>query len=203
MDEPQHFSPETRAALVTLAQGPCQFPGCRTPILVFLGDDLEVNVEMVRIRGTEPSGPRYVAGTTPRQRDSFGNLLLLCVPHRKTVDRDEKAHPIELIEMWRTRLGDDSLGAMTEQRLDELLTTAFTTAREEVDDALTRFARTDPDAARLLGGVMNDLHRQRGRYGADRRLAAILGQVQAALSEEPRRSPRPGRVNVGWASGRG
>jgi hypothetical protein len=201
MDEMRQLSPETRAALVALAQGSCQFPGCRTPILVFLGDDLEVNVEMVRIRDTDPAGPRYVAGTTPRQRDAFGNLLLLCVPHRRTLDRDEKAHPIELIETWRTRLGDD-LGPITEQRLDELLTTAFTVAKEQVDDALTRFATAEPDAARLLGGVMSDLHRQRGRYGADRRLAALLTQVLNAVAGPPRWAPRPERINVGWRSGR-
>jgi len=205
MDEMRQLSPETRAALVALAQGSCQFPGCRTPILVFLGDDLEVNVETVRIRDTDPAGPRYVAGTTPRQRDSIANLLLLCVPHRRILDRDEKAHPIELIETWRTRVGDDpvdELGPMTPQRLDDLLTTAFATAREQVDEALTRFAKTEPDAARLLGAVMDDLHRQRGRYGADHRLASALTQVLDALTEQPRRTPRPDRVNVGWRSGR-
>ena len=60
MDELRQFTPETRAALVTLAQGPCQFPGCRTPILVFLGDDLEVNVETVPIRGNVDTRIRYV-----------------------------------------------------------------------------------------------------------------------------------------------
>jgi hypothetical protein len=201
MDEMRQLSPETRAALVSLAQGSCQFPGCRTPILVFLGDDLEVNVETVRIRDTDPTGPRYVAGTTLRQRDSFANLLLVCVPHRRILDRDEKAHPIELIETWRIRAGDE-LGPMTPQRLDDLLTTAFAAAREQVDEAVTRFATTEPDAARLLGAVMGDLHRQRARYGADRRLASALTQVLDALTEQPRRAPRPERVNVGWRSGR-
>jgi len=201
MDELRQFSPDTRSALVTLAQGSCQFPGCRTPILVFLGDDLEVNVEMVHIRGADPHGPRYVAELSPGRRDFFDNLLLLCVPHRKTVDRDEKAHPVELIETWRARLGDD-LGPMTEQRLDELLTTAFATAKEQVDDALARFAKSDPDAARLLGGVMNGLHQQRSRYGADRRLSATLDRVLDLLSEPPRQEPRPARINVGWQSGR-
>ena len=169
---------------------------------MFLGDELEVNVEMVPIRGTDPAGPRYVAGTTGRQRDSFDNLLLLCVPHRRIVDRDEKAHPIELIENWRPRLGDD-LGPVTAARLDDLLTTAFVVAREQVDDALAAFARTDPDAARLLTGIMADLHRQRSRYGADPRLATALNRVLAALTEPPRRAPRPERANVGWRSARG
>jgi phosphate uptake regulator len=87
--------------------------------------------------------------------------------------------------------------------VDELLTTAFTAAREQIDDALNGFAKSDPEAARLLGGVMNDLHRQRSRYGADRRLASALSQVLDALTEEPRRSPREGRVNVGWTSAPG
>lgn len=201
MDELRQFPPDTQAGLVALAQGTCQFPGCRTPILVFLGDELEVNVEMVPIRGTDPAGPRYVAGTSAAERDSFANLLLLCVPHRKTVDRDEKGHPIELIEGWRALL--DLPGKMTEARLDDLLTTAFTAAKERVDEALGRFAETDPDAARLLGGIMNDLHRQRSRYGADRRLAAALTRVLEGTPEPPARSaPRPGRVNVGWQSGR-
>jgi len=202
MDELRQFTPDTRSALVALAQGCCQFPGCRTPILVFLGDDLEVNVEMVHIRGTEPDEIRYVAGTSPGRRDYFDNLLLLCVPHRKVVDRDEKAHPVELIETWRARLADD-LGPMTEHRMDELLTTAFAAAKDEIDEALARFARTDPDGARLLGGVMTGLHRERSRYGADRRLADTLTRVSGQLDAmvTPRPAPRPPRVNVGWRSG--
>lgn len=207
MDELRHFPPDTRSALVALAQGCCQFPGCRTPVLVLLGDQLEVNVEMVPIRGSDPDGPRYVAGTSPGRQDAFDNLLLLCVPHRKIVDRDEKAHPIELIETWRVRL-DGDLGPMTERRLDELLTTAFTAAKEQVDDALARFAEFDADAARLLGGVMSGLHRERSRYGADPRLADTLTRVSGQLDAiadpvpEPRPEPRPPRMNLGWRSGR-
>jgi hypothetical protein len=112
------------------------------------------------------------------------------------VDRDEKAHPIELISAWRADL--DIGGPVTPERLDDLLTTAFATARDEVDEALTRFAGTEPEAARLLRAVMDELHRQRGRYGADRRLAEALHALVAA--QQPRRSPRPGRANVGWRS---
>jgi hypothetical protein len=200
MDELPHVSPDTRAALVTLAEGTCRFPGCRVPVLVFLGDDLEVNVEIVRIRGADPRGPRYVAGTTAAQRDSFGNLLLLCVPHRKIVDRDEKAYPLDLIETWRTGPPGDDLGPVTEERLDGLLTTAFATAREQVGDALLRLARTDADAARLLAGVVRGLHRERSRYGADPRLATALNRVLDALpAPAPKAGPaRRDRINVGW-----
>jgi hypothetical protein len=196
------MSAETQAALVSMAQGTCQFPGCRTPVLVFLGDGLEVNVEIAHIRGTDPEGPRYVAGLSAAERDGFDNLLLVCVPHRKTIDRDEKAHPIELIETWRTRLGGDDLPGLTEQRLDELLTTSFSAAREQVEEALTRFEKTDAEAAQLIRNVLADLHRQRTRYGADPRLAAALTRMNRrldALDEAPaKREPRPSRVNIGW-----
>ncbi len=204
MDGLNHLSVETRAALVTMAQGTCQFPGCRTPVLVFLGDGLEVNVEIAHIRGADPEGPRYVAGQPAAERESFDNLLLLCVPHRKTIDRDEKAHPIELIETWRTRLDDRDLPALTEQRLDKLLTTAFSDAKEQVDEALARFAKTDAEAARLIRTVLADLHRQRSRYGADPRLAAALtrvtGRLDALDEAAAKRAPRPPRVNIGWAA---
>ena len=203
MDGLTHMSAETQAALVSMAQGTCQFPGCRTPVLVFLGDGLEVNVEIAHIRGADPAGPRYVAGLAAAERDGFDNLLLVCVPHRKTIDRDEKAHPIELIETWRTRLGGDDLPGLTEQRLDELLTTAFSAAREQVDEALTRFEKTDPEAAQLVRNVLTDLHRQRSRYGADPRLAAALTRMNRRLdtldeAAAAKREPRPSRVNIGW-----
>jgi hypothetical protein len=198
-----HLSVETQAALVTMAQGTCQFPGCRTPVLVFLGDGLDVNVEVAHIRGTDPAGPRYVAGLDAAERSSFDNLLLLCVPHRKMIDRDEQAHPIELIETWRTRLDDGDLPALPEQRLDELLTTAFSAAREQVDEALTRFEKTDAEAARLIRNVLAELHRERSRYGADPRLATALTRITSrldALDEAaPKPEPRPPRLNIGWS----
>jgi hypothetical protein len=132
MDESRQFRPEAQAALVALAQGACQFPGCRTPIPVA-----------------------------------------------------------------------DDLGPLTAARLDDLLTTAFVTAKERVDEALAAFAKVDPSSARLLGGIMTGLHGQRGRYGADPRLASALARVLDALTEPPRRQPRPDRVNVGWRSGHG
>lgn len=38
---------------------------------------------------------------------------------------------------------------------------------------------------------------------ADPRLATALNQVLAALTEPPRRGPRPDRANIGWRSTRG
>lgn len=197
MDELTRISPATRAALVAVAQGSCYFPGCRTPILVSLGSQPEINIEIARIRGSDPSQPRYVAGST----DSFSNLLLLCVPHRRTVDRDPKAHPVELLESWVPSGALDELGPIGPARLSDLLTSAFWTAKEQVSDALLRLEKTDSDAAQLLRHLLDD---QRNRYGVDPEIAAVLYRVARTLDNlvepepAPRRAPRPERLNIGW-----
>ncbi|MFG1995420.1 hypothetical protein ACGFJ7_36145 [Actinoplanes sp. NPDC048988] len=198
MDETPRMTPAARAALVALSQGSCDFPGCRTPVMVFLGTEPEVNVEPVRIRGADPDGPRYTAGPPD---DSFANLLLLCVPHRKTIDHDEKAHPVELLQSWKQPGPLSSLRGLTEQRLDALLTTAFSAARDQIDEALTAFEKTDPAAAQLLRELTDTLHDQRGRYGADPRLTTALttinDRLDTLLAGDPPPRP-PQRTNIGW-----
>ena len=202
VDETQRMTPAARAALVALSQGSCDFPGCRTPVMVFLGAEPEVNVEPVRLRGTDPDGPRHTPGLTAEERDSFDNLLLLCVPHRKMIDRDEKAHPVELLQSWKPKPGGplSSLRDLSERRLDALLTSAFAAAHEQIDEALTAFEKTDPAAAQLLRELTDTLHDQRARYGADPHLAGQLTRLNERLDvllvEE--RPPRPPRVNIGW-----
>ncbi|MFC7529181.1 hypothetical protein [Actinoplanes sp. GCM10030250] len=204
MDETTRLTPATRAALVALSQGSCDFPGCRTPVMVLLGGEPEVNVEPVRIRGTDPDGPRHAPGLTLEERDSYTNLLLLCVPHRKAIDRDEAAHPVELLQTWKPSPSGplSELRGLTERRLDVLLTTAFAAAREEIDEALTAFEKSDPAAAQLLRELTDTLHDQRSRYGADRNLAAAMTtlnkRMDTLLRQLEERPARPERINIGW-----
>ncbi|WP_127551236.1 hypothetical protein [Actinoplanes sp. OR16] len=207
MDQTTHLPPAVRAALVALSQGSCDFPGCRAPVMVFLGNEPEVNVEPVRIRGAGSGEP-----------DSFDDLLLLCVPHRKAVGRDPAGHPAELLRSWKQSPPGplSELRDLTEKRLDALLTTAFAEAREQIDEALTAFEKSDPAAAQLLRELIDTLHDHRSRYGADPRLAgsltaltgslaALAGSLTAVdrkmdgllrqLEEKPSRPPR---INVGW-----
>lgn len=161
------YSVQTRTALAALSQDSCYFPGCRTPILVFLGDRPAVNVDIARIRSAGPGRPRYVAGARPETVDSFGNLLLLCVPHRKAVDRDDKAHPIDLLVTWKARREGDrgaalsALGTIEADQLDALLTTAFSLVQGQVATALARFEEADPESAHLVRQLMDDLRDQR------------------------------------------
>jgi hypothetical protein len=161
------YSVETRAALAALSRGSCYFPGCRTPILVSLAGRPVVNVDVVHIRTAEPGGSRYMAGVSPEMVSSFDNVVLLCVPHRKTVDHDEKAHPVDLLETWKQqretggRAALSVLGGLTTGQLDELLATAFSRVQNQVAEALAHFATADPEAAQLLKSLLHDVHDQR------------------------------------------
>jgi hypothetical protein len=101
--------------------------------------------------------------------NSFENLLLLCVPHRKAVDRDEKAHPIDLLETWKAQREASNrdvlraLGAMPADQLDALLVTAWSSIQDQVADALAQFEKADPESAHLIRNLMDDLIGQR-RY---------------------------------------
>jgi hypothetical protein len=208
MDESTRISPATRAALVAVSQGFCYFPGCRKPILISLGGRPEINIEIAQIRGADPDHPRYVAGLSDEDRDSAGNLVLLCVPHRRTVDRDPQAHPAKLLESWLPPTEDalDELGPMSTARFEDLLRSAFWSAKEQVSDALLRLEKTDSEAAQLLRHLLDGAYDQRSRYGVDPEIVSILSRVTSTLDRlvepepEPRRNPRPHRANVGWQS---
>jgi hypothetical protein len=206
----QDYTADTRTALAILSRGCCFFPGCHTPILVFLGGRPELNVEIAHVRGADPDGPRFVAGFSGEAESSFGNVLLLCVPHRKIVDRDEKTHPIALLETWRPAGAE--LREVSEDHLDELLATAFSAVRKQIIEALNRFAEKDPESARLIRQLMDGLS---DRDGLDRDVAGILMRVTrqvAALEDEVatlqqtaeklRRleEPTEKRANIGWST---
>lgn len=184
-DWPDHPA-ETRAALAAVSQGPCYFPGCSTPIVVFLGDRPVVNVEIAHISESEPGRSRYVAGLSATRRNSFDNLLLLCVPHRKTIDQDVGSHPIDLLETWkvqregRNRAALSRLQNLTDERIDELLATAFSAVRDQIAEALARFAKADADSARLIRQLVDGLTDQR-RHIAGLDAATPLAQVTDRL----------------------
>ena len=197
------YSTATRAALAVLSQGSCYFPGCGTPIVVTASGQPEVNVEIVRIRRADPHGPRYVTDLSDSAVNSFDNLLLLCVPHRKIIDRDDKAHPADLLETWKNQCEGSGrrtlrdVGAVPEDQLDELLTTAFSTVQEQIGDALSRFEQTDPESAQLLRHLVNGLNEQRSRHSGD---LSHLDEVIGRLDELVRKlESGPKRVNIGWS----
>jgi hypothetical protein len=166
---------ETRAALAALSRGSCYFPGCRTPIMVFMAGRPVINVDVTHIRVAEPAV------------DSLENLLLLCVPHSKIVAQDERAHPVDLLETWRPPYAAGLRDAVPNDRLDDLLSTAFAGVQDQIAEALSRFEKSEPESAHLIRTLMQDLSDQR-RPG---HLADLVTRLEAA----------PARTNIGWTRG--
>lgn len=71
----------------------CAYPGCRAPIII---DHVQVG-EMCHIRARCKKGPRYDPTLTPKQRDDFPNLLLLCRTCHKLVDSEPGKYTPELL----------------------------------------------------------------------------------------------------------
>jgi methyl-accepting chemotaxis protein len=186
MTEWQDHPAETRAALAAVSQGSCYFPGCGTPVVVVLGDRPVVNVEIARISESEAGRSRYVAGLSAARSNSFDNLLLLCVPHRKTIDRDVRSHPIDLLETWKVDREAGHRGALSrlqnidDERIDELLATAFSAVRDQIADALARFEKADADAARLIRQFVDGLSDQR-RHAPGHETAVLAAQATDRL----------------------
>jgi hypothetical protein len=193
----------TRAALAVLSRDSCYFPGCGAPIVLFVNGQPEVNVETVPIRSAELDRPRYVASMSDDDTRSFDNLLLLCVPHRKMIDRDEKAHPADLLETWKAKHEGSGhqalrdLNALPADQIDELLKTAFSAVRQQISDALARFEATDPESAQLLRQLVDGLNEQRSRQSGD---LGRLDDVAGRLDELVRKlESKPKRPNIGWS----
>jgi len=93
---------------------------------------------------------------------------------------------------------------MSIARFESLLRSSFGAAKEQISEALLRLEKTDSEAARLLRFLVDGLVDQRSRYGVDPEIVSVLSRVTQTLDRfvepepEPRRAPRPHRINVGW-----
>jgi hypothetical protein len=106
----------------------------------FVGDEPVVNVEIAHIRGAVPGAPRYDESMSDDERRAFANLMLLCVPHHKTVDRLHPAdYPAAELAHWKLQHegaeGIATLAGITEDRLEQLIEEAVRAAgiRRRVD----------------------------------------------------------------------
>jgi len=148
-------------ALVSLAQGTCYWPKCEEPIVRFVNARPVNNFETAHIRAANKDGPRYAEGMTDEERNSFENLILLCLVHHKIVDKlQPNAFSIELLQSWkavREAGGSAALRGLTEERLQELITASFQSFKTQFDDAVDRLEAVDFEAAKLLRPLIDEL----------------------------------------------
>ena len=127
------YTSGTRAALYAFSRRTCYFPDCDVPVVRFVEDEPVINVEIAHICGAVLGAPRYDEAMTDDERRSFANLLLLCIPHHKTIDR---LHPddysVEELARWKRERESpeavSTLTGITEDRLEQLIEEAVRAA---------------------------------------------------------------------------
>jgi hypothetical protein len=108
----QSIPPATSAALWTLSNGRCYASGCPFPVVFEVRPGVyRKNVQIAHIYGVKPGTPRHKP-MPAAQRESFANLLLLCMPHHADVDDrkiGEHEYPADKLFKWKyDREGSDS-----------------------------------------------------------------------------------------------
>ncbi len=121
------LSPATKAALWTVSNGQCYAPGCPMPVVLEVRPGVyQKNAQVAHIYGVRPGAERYQRGLSAEERDSFGNLLLLCLAHHEEVDGKGGTlrYPPEVLRKWKQkREGENGpvLGKLSVPDADALL----------------------------------------------------------------------------------
>ncbi len=142
----------TEAALWVLSNGTCYAPGCSAPVMTEVRESVyRKNAQVSHIYGVRPTAPRFRKDLSDSQRDSFANLLLLCLPHHGEVDdrkTGEQLYPPAMLFSWKkAHEGSNAkplaaLGTLREDDLDELLASVFTPPLERLEAIAERLEKT-------------------------------------------------------------
>jgi len=142
----RNYPAGTREALFMLSRGKCYEPDCGARVMRCIDGQWRTNAHVAHIRGLNKTSARFDESMTPEERNSFGNLLLLCKPHHDQVDSKalEDKFPKEILISWKTtREGDYAddlleLGTVTEGMLKGWMTDAIADTRDEIAGAFDR-----------------------------------------------------------------
>ncbi len=158
------------AALWTLSSGRCYAPGCPFPVVYEVRPGVyQKNAQIAHIIGVKPNAARYrpcASEEEARERESFKNLLLLCLAHHAEVDdrnHGEDRYPPELLRRWkRDHEGEhgpelDRIGPLREDQIAALLVSVFTppvTRLEMIADQLEQTGTLTDGALRELRSII-------------------------------------------------
>ena len=140
-----------QAALWALSNGRCYYPGCPAPVVVEVRPGVyRKNVVIAHIYGVRRGAARF-RQVPDEVRDSFAHLILLCQAHHSEVDDPntaEDVYPPEVLLEWKKNHEGphqkvlDSLEDITEERLTELVVSAFTSPLERLQEITAKLERT-------------------------------------------------------------
>ncbi|MFD1547100.1 hypothetical protein [Nonomuraea guangzhouensis] len=121
------------------------------------------NAQIAHIYAIKSGAARYRPCRTreeERERDSFKNLVLVCLAHHAAIDdkKDgERLYPPELLSKWKRehegKHGPQlaSIGPISEEVLESLLTSAFTPPVTRLEQIADQLERTGTLNAETLG----------------------------------------------------
>ena len=165
------YSSGDRTALIALSRGSCAWPGCGEPIVRQVEREYVVSAQIAHICGLEPGSARYDPDMSDEDRNAIANLIFLCFPHHRTVDKHADKYPREVLRTWKAQ-GEGpgvgalrGLGGLTEERLQDMIQDAYAQRDEEVNATLDRLERQGDDAANVIRELLAELDQVRSGSG--------------------------------------
>lgn len=124
--------------------GFCYFPKCAAPVLREIEGEMISQVEIAHIHALDKNGPRHEESMTLEQLNSHKNLILLCIPHHKIVDRmsNVSKYPTSRLNQWKQKREGASLDALqgiahlTQDQFEHMLINSVTSAKGELLEAI-------------------------------------------------------------------
>jgi hypothetical protein len=154
---PCDYTQGTERALYAFSAATCYFTKCQTRVIVLVDGDPVSNVEIAHIRGAAPGSARYDHTMSDHERRSFANLILLCTPHHKTVDRlHPDDYPVEVLADWKAQherasgIDGAALSPLTEDRLLDLIEKAVASTERQTERRLVFGLLSFLDGRRVL-----------------------------------------------------
>ncbi|MEU8313699.1 hypothetical protein [Micromonospora sp. NPDC049033] len=142
------------------------------------------NVQIAHVYGVRPNAPRYKDGLPDSERDSFRNLLLLCLPHHSEVDdkkTGERLYPPETLLEWKRKHEGDlnaelsRIGPVDEDLLMDVIAEIFEPPLKRLESIAEQLERTgvvNANSVAELRGIISAL--TDNPVGLDARTVAIL-----------------------------
>jgi hypothetical protein len=183
----------TQAALWALSSGRCYAPGCPYPVVVEIRAGVyRKNAQIGHIYGVRPGAARFSSQIPDEVRDSFTNLLLLCLPHHGEVDDKKtgaKLYPPKTLREWKIRHEGSNgpalavLGQVDEDSIAELLTGAFSPPIERLQSIARQLEQTGTLNAAAVQELQQVVRIMRDSpAGPDSRTALMFAQAADVLA---------------------
>jgi len=100
MGKKPNYTDATLKKLFSLSAGMCSFPNCNKKLV---SEHSSVESNICHIEALNPDGKRYNESMTDIERNSYPNLIVLCITHHEEVDKNPDIYTIEHLNDIKSR----------------------------------------------------------------------------------------------------